>query len=1269
MGQLALTAAGGLFFGPYGAVAGSLLGGLLFPPKSPTQESFGPRRSDLRISSATRGRPIPQGFGAIVLPGEVIWSSGIREVATTTTTETGGKGGSGPVVRNTTYSYFVDFSAAFAQGPAQEILRLWLDNHLVYDNRDFNTTNASPQVVIKPGLTMRKYLGTEDQSVCPTMAAAEGAANTPAHRGTVYITLDNLDVTKYGRIPQIKAEIAFLAEKTDSGRLSAAATDDWDDVQSPFMMDWTRDLMYARDTLENPEPVGLQGMRVWRFSTLQEIRNQPVADMNFDGDVDWSPSLAISIGTGSGYFYMTASGSNQAPLIIIDPVTLTQIGRYGSKALLPGIGQHDGPDNIGLSSRWTETVVLAGPQSGLDAAEKRYVMGWSLITDAFVALDVSVPSNPLMVGWGGAGSGETAFLKGVTTEPPQIGSNRIWAMHHEGGNTTGYLKYYEIDYGASYDADNNTIIGFRRVDVTNFTSDLWGNASFAAADIAGPTYDQTDGNLIFGMRRADDSVLWKWNIAMGQIQWVMTTQRGVGIPYTGYGQEAWQYGARIRNGRLGLIGGSDYEVIDTTNGVTVDTGNPNDAFPAWRGQSAHHFWDDTYQVFTGEHAPNVLDEITVEQFFVGRSRGFGTSLQSVVNQLSGAGVNGAKLTPSQYDATDLADDTLRGGAITRPTTPRQYIESLGTAFEFDVTPIDGAVTFVKRGGASVVTITEDDLVDGDPLVGEQRVQEPELPRRMKVDFIDLDVDYEDNTAIAQRSALPISTMLSRDESGVELPFVFTMAEAKEIAERVLHTLWSQRVTFTFTLHSGFYQLVPTNVVTLQLNSGSAFTLRIIKTEASPDHRIEVTAVVRDAALELASGATADVSQGFEAQAINNSVATQLFFIDGPYLRDQDATLRLSAELKYAMAGMAPGWVSGTLYQSEDNTNYEATDRAASGVDRGVIINQLPTGRNPDVTDTATILQVAMVDGALSGISDADYYNNVNVAAVGDPNTGKWEYIIYRDAVQQSNGVWHVSYIGRGRRGTDAPEFTETHGRGETFLVLTRATVERLTLPLSKINATRYYKGVGDAEFVESAAIRAHTLKARALQPFRPVLLGASVDGSDNIDIAWTRSTRINYEGLEWGDKPLNEDSEAYEVDILDAPGGSVVRTIAVTSEAAEYTKAQITSDLGAGTATTIDVGSTTTFTRASGSFVTDGYLAGMTIETANFTDGANNGLFTVAVVEALTLTLVEATLVGETGTGDETIDAIREADVTFVAYQISAQAGRGFASTEATIAL
>ncbi|MCK5608572.1 hypothetical protein KAR91_42210 [Candidatus Pacearchaeota archaeon] len=63
-----------------------------------------------------------------------------------------------------------------------------------------------------------------------------------------------------------------------------------------------------------------------------------------------------------------------------------------------------------------------------------------------------------------------------------------------------------------------------------------------------------------------------------------------------------------------------------------------------------------------------------------------------------------------------------------------------------------------------------------------------------------------------------------------------------------------------------------------------------------------------------------------------------------------------------------------------------------------------------------------------------------------------------------------------------------------------------------------------------------------------------------------------------------------------------------------------------------------TFTRASGSFLTDGFIPGNEITGANFANGGNNAAFIIAIVTALVITVVTGTgLVNETGSGDETL--------------------------------
>lgn len=75
------------------------------------------------------------------------------------------------------------------------------------------------------------------------------------------------------------------------------------------------------------------------------------------------------------------------------------------------------------------------------------------------------------------------------------------------------------------------------------------------------------------------------------------------------------------------------------------------------------------------------------------------------------------------------------------------------------------------------------------------------------------------------------------------------------------------------------------------------------------------------------------------------------------------------------------------------------------------------------------------------------------------------------------------------------------------------------------------------------------------------------------------------------------------------------------------------------TAITINVNATArTFTRTTGSFITDGFVPGNNITTSGFTNAGNNGDWIIESVTATVITVVDGTgLVTESGGGDEQI--------------------------------
>jgi hypothetical protein len=210
--QLALGAVGaaagnflipGGFLGMSGASLGwsfgSAMGG--FFQEGPTIE--GPRLQDKSITVSAYGNLRPILYGAYRVGGEVIWADKIKEHKHE---EEEGKGAGGGATY-VTYTYTVSLAIALCAGEKTAIRKLWLDSKLVYSQAE-DATAKELQKSAKFAKRMKFYPGSTTQEPDPTMEAVLGAGNVPAYRGTCYLVLTNLDITKYGnRIPQITAEV------------------------------------------------------------------------------------------------------------------------------------------------------------------------------------------------------------------------------------------------------------------------------------------------------------------------------------------------------------------------------------------------------------------------------------------------------------------------------------------------------------------------------------------------------------------------------------------------------------------------------------------------------------------------------------------------------------------------------------------------------------------------------------------------------------------------------------------------------------------------------------------------------------------------------------------------------------------------------------------------------------------------------------------------------------------------------------------------------
>jgi hypothetical protein len=233
-----LTIVGGYFFGPVGALAGGLLGNLLFPTQLPDVK--GPQIKELSVQRSTVGAALPIVYGTQKLPGNINWWSDLIEEKNSE--EVGGKGG-GSSQTVTNYEYFLDFSVLICDGEdgrpskPQGIRRIWAYGDIIYDltpQRDDETDENYAERIATSQQTaamMTIRPGDEDQLPSALKESYLGAGNVPAERGYYIVEFEHFPLNKYGKVlPQLSFEVYTdgTAEDVDCTSYANEELIEWD---------------------------------------------------------------------------------------------------------------------------------------------------------------------------------------------------------------------------------------------------------------------------------------------------------------------------------------------------------------------------------------------------------------------------------------------------------------------------------------------------------------------------------------------------------------------------------------------------------------------------------------------------------------------------------------------------------------------------------------------------------------------------------------------------------------------------------------------------------------------------------------------------------------------------------------------------------------------------------------------------------------------------------------------------------------------------------
>ncbi len=485
-----------------------------------------------------------------------------------------------------------------------------------------------------------------------------------------------------------------------------------------------------------------------------------------------------------------------------------------------------------------------------------------------------------------------------------------------------------------------------------------------------------------------------------------------------------------------------------------------------------------------------------------------------------------------------ADGFIDGYVIDRPMSARAVIEPLADVFGFDAMVSAGVLRFVRRSSRPVSALALHDLaVIGDndrPL--RMRAQDSELPTALTLGFSETDADF-------RQAAVRVAAASASGErlASAEIAAGLSRNQAVHRAEVMLNEARAGRATMEFALPPSRLDIEPGDVVSVD---GRSYRLRRIT-----DGRVRAMETV---AVEPAIYLGAPRPSRVEAKPVP-------VFAGPPLAIVMDlAAASAGAPVLQRLAVAADPWPGAyTLWRSEDGASFTAVQRIATRATVGETVTVLAAGPLWRWDRNASV-DVTLSRGTLESVTPESALNGANLIAIEVPGQG-WEILSYTTAILIAAGRWRLSGLLRGLAGSETFAAVAKPAGGR--VVILDGGVADLATGTEWLNRTISYRLSPEGRDHADPMAVAFTATAGAivLKPLSPVRLMARREAG-GVRLSWLRRARFGGDNWELAEVPLNEETEAYAVDVLS--GAVVKRRLKVTSPAALYAAADEIADFG-----------------------------------------------------------------------------------------------------------
>ncbi len=1107
MGQLALGVVGGVIGyaigGPEGAqigfALGSAAGSILFAEENIIE---GPRASDLAMTSASLGRPLPIIYGTYRTGGNLIYGQEIKEVRTEESS--GKKGGKGSTTIS--YSYFGTGAVAVCEGEAT-VLTIWADNKPIYD-----TTGAAPVGNQKYSGKFRFYEGTETQLPDHLIQADKGVTLTPAFRGTCYFVFDEIPLEDFGnRIPSFSMLVtsnpaASFPSQTTTTIANGGAEFTLASSDGQF---WLRE--FNEGEIEYVSNTAYAPVQRIILDTVSQgdgtINSAHFQDVNSDGDIcgyviiedggfdDYQGVIWDSQGrfksagrTTNGSSVNPYEGGSQFLGPKGSEVLYTMFGDILSNPGLWLVAGHVGPENFGFGQKTGKVTdnVNATDSNGLDLND---FTGESLTLD-------------------GRESSMTIDNDGNVWCGVKTNSSNISYLVQVRWPTAEGLQSVPLPSGWKIlDTNNSVGVPLSFEPTTNCL--FWPGTDGSDEGISFYSLtDQTFEHLVLVMSLTNSYATWRNYTKNPSLDGKFIVDGG-----SGFGGDVGEVNLITReeapeHGALKTI----YSLPSTPRGS---------------------FYDQFNNAIVGADSSNRFYWL-----FLDRNSGGDVTDKQIVDDIS---------TRLGYDvSTEIVSTALtkirEGYIVSRTLEGRKVLEPLSSTGFWIPAEIDHQILYVNRGGALDKTIIENDLgafkVGSSSIekLSEEKIDLFDLVLEVAIHYQDPLTDYQASSQSFKRSS---EVVVTRKTSNVNTALAMTTTDAIQTAQKFVQEIWASRVKLSFKLTWEHIDIAPGAVLSVT-SDGTTFEIFVLNTS------YDANGVVTVECLTDHSPSFTGTAPGQPGDIPNNPllISGPSFFevMDVPLA--QDGIDGIGTYVVGSSFGeSSTNWPGCLIRKAPDLEIFSLSYTFISSsrqVSWGVTTDVLASGPLY-VFDNDSTVNVNFTTGTMTSVTETQLLNGSNFLAIQSSTGVGWEYMQAANITVESDGTLTLSKLLRGKRNTE--NSMGGHAVGNLVIFMQVGKVSLHAEDSGSIGSKMKFQGItvgsdtGTTQTIDNFV-------ANSFKPYSPYNPIGSI-ASDDWSLSWTRRTRIGgaWPNKAWSGLPTSQTDSIieYEVDILN--GSTVVRTI------------------------------------------------------------------------------------------------------------------------------